>query len=592
MKLKLNIYHKITLILTVTVAVILSGVYFYLNKNLREYTYQRIKTNLSKESDLAKFHLEETFGKGLPLEGIDAIADQIGARLDLRATIISLGGRVLGDSELEGEDFRALENHLFRPEIQNALKSGLGESRRFSTTIQKDMLYTARLFANGSKQGFIRLAIPLSEIEIMSGNLRRVLLIALLFAFLLAIVIGSTAFIFVSKPIKEISSVAREIAMGNYSKRVSISTGDELSELARSINYMSEQINARIEEVISNKSRFEAVLLSMYEGTMVVDNSGAIILMNHVLKESFHVDEDPAGKKPLEIIRNIDIQETVNHVLKSRECIASQEISVLLPEEKILKVYAAPVLREGEMDGAVLVFHDITDLKRLENIRKDFVANVSHEIKTPLTSIKGYTETLMDGAIEDKDNAKDFLRIIGADSDRLVRLVDDLLDLSKIESGKLNLAFAPHSIESVIDRVVDGFKKQSGSKGIEIKKEVSGDLSKVKIDEAGIAQVLLNLIDNGIKYNKGKGSITISSQEKGPFVCVNVADTGIGIPEEDIQRIFERFYRVDKARSRQLGGTGLGLSIVKHIIQAHGGEVSVQSQLGKGSTFSFTLPKA
>ena len=592
MRLRLNIHYKITLILTATVAVILSGVYFYLNNNLREHTYRRIKANLSKQSDLAGLHIEKTFAKDPSLAGIDSITDEIGARLGLRVTVIGSDGKVLGDSELAGEALRAVENHLFRPEIQNALATGFGESRRFSTTIQKDMLYIARSFGKDFKQGFIRLAIPLSEIEIVSDNLKRFLLIALLFAFLLAIFIGSTAFIFVSKPIKEISSVAQEIAMGNYAKRVSVHTGDELSDLGRSINYMSEQISLRIEEVISNKSRFEAVLLSMYEGTMVVDNSGAIILMNHVLKESFHVDEDPAGKKPLEIIRNIDIQETVDHVLKSRECVASQEISVLLPEEKILKVYAAPVLREGEMDGAVLVFHDITDLKRLENIRKDFVANVSHEIKTPLTSIKGYAETLLDGAIEDKNNARDFLQIIGSDSNRLVRLVDDLLDLSKIESGKLNLTFAPCSIESVVDRVIAGFKKQSGSKGIEIKKEISKDLSKVKIDESGIAQVLLNLIDNGIKYNKENGSIIISSQEKGSFVCVNISDTGIGIPEEDIQRIFERFYRVDKARSRQLGGTGLGLSIVKHIVQVHGGEVSVQSQLGKGSTFSFTLPKA
>ena len=589
---KLSIHHKITLILAVTVAVILSGVYFYLNKNLKEYTYQRIKTNLSKESDFAKLHLEGAFDKDLSLKEIDSIADKIGARLDLRATVIGLDGRVLGDSELGSEDLKRVENHLFRPEVQNALKSGFGESGRFSTTVQKDMLYMARIFGSGSKQGFIRLAIPLSEIEMVSSHLKQLLLLALLLAFLMAIIIGSTAFVFISKPIKEISSVAQEIAMGNYSKRVSISTGDELSELARSINYMSEQISLRIEEVISNKSRFEAVLLSMYEGTMVVDNNGSIALMNQVLKQFFHVHEDPVGKKPLEIIRNIEIQETVSLVLKSRECVASREISILLPEEKILKVYAAPVLREGKMDGAVLVFHDITDLRRLENIRKDFVANVSHEIKTPLTSIKGYTETLLDGAIEDKDNAKDFLKIIGSDSNRLVRLVDDLLDLSRIESDKLSLELAPHSIENVVDRVIAGFNKQSGSKGIEIKKEISRDLPKVKIDEASIAQVLLNLIDNGIKYNNEKGTITVSSQEKDSFVRINITDTGIGIPEEDIDRIFERFYRVDKARSRQLGGTGLGLSIVKHIIQAHGGEVSVQSQLGKGSTFSFTLPKA
>jgi two-component system phosphate regulon sensor histidine kinase PhoR len=372
---------------------------------------------------------------------------------------------------------------------------------------------------------------------------------------------------------------------------VPITAADELGELARSINFMSEQIHHRIEEVVSNKSRFEAVLLSMCEGTMVVDKNSAIILMNEVLLRLFHVDADPTGRKPLEVIRNIEIQEIIDQVFATRLSVAYKEITVHLEGDKTMQVFAAPVLRGRELDGAVLVFHDITELRRLENVRRDFVANVSHEIRTPLTSIKGYTETLLDGALEDKSNARDFLKIIGADADRLVQLVDDLLDLAKIESGNLALKFVPVPLAGVIDRIIAGLKGQGERKSVALRRELPEDL-RVHADEASIAQVFLNLLDNGIKYNREGGTVTVSARPEGERVRVDVSDTGIGIPEEDLPRIFERFYRVDKARSRQLGGTGLGLAIVKHIIQAHGGEVSVRSELQKGSTFSFTLPKA
>ncbi len=565
--------------------------YFYLNKNLKEYTYQRIRGDLLRESALAAAHLEATFDNQLSMKEIGAIADRIGESLQLRTTIIGLDGVVLGDSDLDEQGLKVVENHLLRPEIQDALKYEFGEGHRFSTTVHKDMLYMARLFQYGSKQGFVRLAIPLSEIEIISGKLKKLLLISLLCAFFMTIIIGSTAFIFVSKPIKEISSLAQEVAMGNYTKRLSLSTKDEIGDLAKSINYMSEQIKTRIEEVVAHKSRFEAVLLSMCEGMMVVDKNGAILLMNKILSNLFHVSGDPVGRKSLEVVRSIEIQEIIDHVLQSKT-VGSREISILLPDERTLQVYVAPVLRGKDMDGAVLVFHDITELRRLENIRKDFVANASHEIRTPLTSIKGYAETLLDGAIDDKENAKDFLNIISSDANRLVQLVDDLLDLSRLESDKLNLKITKHSIEPIMGRVMMGLNKQAKKRGITLKKNAAEGLSQANIDESAIAQVFLNLVDNAIKYNKDGGSVMITAQENDHAIQVDIIDTGIGIPEDDIPRLFERFYRVDKARSRQLGGTGLGLSIVKHIIQSHDGEVSVKSILEKGSTFSFTLPKS
>jgi len=589
---RINIHYKITLIFGVIIAVILSGIYIYLNKNLQEYTYQRLKTNLLKEVSLSKSFLEQYYTKDIKSRQLDKIADEIGKDLGLRVTIIDLDGTVLGDSELDGMELKEVENHFYRPEVQQALCSGIGESRRFSTTVRKDMLYIASTLGKKEPEGIIRLSIPLSEIDLISNNLKKLLIISLLSAFILAIIASFIASVFISRPVKEMSSVAKAIAGGDFSKRVSISTKDEIGDLAKAFNYMSEQIKLRIEEVTSSKSKFEAVLLSMSEGVMVVDKEGTILLMNQTLKDLFLVKGNPVGKKPLEIVRNIEIQEIADNSLRLKRGVESRQISVFLPEERILLLHATPIIRDGQTEGAVLVFHDITELRHLEKIRQDFVANVSHELRTPVASIKGYAETLLEGALEDKENAQDFLKIIYSDSDRLARLIDDLLDLSKIESGKLKLTLKPTALEPIIKRVVSGLNKQAKDKSIKIEVNIPLDLPDVLIDEIRIAQVLLNLIDNAIKYTESKGLISISAKEKGKFVQVDVSDTGIGIPEKDLPRLFERFYRVDKARSRELGGTGLGLSIVKHIVQAHHGEVSVKSVLGEGSTFSFTIPKA
>jgi two-component system phosphate regulon sensor histidine kinase PhoR len=263
----------------------------------------------------------------------------------------------------------------------------------------------------------------------------------------------------------------------------------------------------------------------------------------------------------------------------------------MVPEEKILLVHATAVVRKKKTEGAVMVFHNITELRHLENIRRDFVANVSHELRTPLTNIKGYAETLLEGALNDKKNAKEFLEIIHTDSDRLARLVDDLLDLSRLESGQSKLDLKACSMALVAKKVISLLKKEAEDKSISISTEMVKD-EKVLADESKISQVLLNLIDNAIKYTPENGTISISAQAKAAVVEVRVSDTGIGISDKDLPRIFERFYRVDKARSRELGGTGLGLSIVKHIVQEHKGSVRVESLVGQGSTFTFTLPKA
>ncbi|MCM8786953.1 MAG: ATP-binding protein [Candidatus Omnitrophica bacterium] len=365
-----------------------------------------------------------------------------------------------------------------------------------------------------------------------------------------------------------------------------------VKNLKSSLEEKETKLKEKAETSSTGQAKLETILSSMFEGVLVINKDGEILIMNPTLQKLLLIDFPPEGKNFLEVIRNSAIQDIIDKVLKEEKNLISKEVLLYSPEEKIFKVNCAPVIKNNSVEGAILVFHDITQLRRLERIRQDFVANVSHELRTPLTSIKGYAETLLEGALFDKKNAKDFVEIIYQDASRLAKLIDDLLDLSKIESGKLEMVFLPIDILDVIEKVVKILEPQAKKKAILVTLNIPLNLPKVLADQNRISQVILNLLDNAIKYTPDKGKVTISAASKDKFIQVDISDTGIGIPEDAIPHIFERFYRVDKARSRELGGTGLGLSIVKHIILNHGGNVWVESKVSYGSTFSFTLPKA
>jgi two-component system, OmpR family, phosphate regulon sensor histidine kinase PhoR len=313
-------------------------------------------------------------------------------------------------------------------------------------------------------------------------------------------------------------------------------------------------------------------------------------LINQALRELLSIAEDPAGKSTIEIIRNADVQDIAETVLKGQPGVLSREVSIFAPVEKNFIVHATPVLRNGKHEAAVLVFHDITELRRLENIRKDFVANVSHELRTPVSNIQGYSETLLQGALDDQENAKEFVEIIHSDSQRLAALINDLLDLSQIESDKLSLDIDKNMLSEMVDSVYKKTAHKIKIKRIEFIKDITEEANIVYCGRYAIEQVLYNLIENAVKYTPEEGIIKVRAEKEDGFIRVGVSDTGIGISQEHISRIFERFYRVDKDRSREQGGTGLGLAIVKHIVQAHSGKVWVESTPSKGSTFSFTLP--
>ncbi len=366
------------------------------------------------------------------------------------------------------------------------------------------------------------------------------------------------------------------------------------SSVIRKISLDKEDLKDEL-KLENQKDRFgmaelEAILSSMLEGVLVVNKNGAIRLMNPSFKKTFFIDIPFEGKMPLEVVRNNIIQDVVDKTLKGE--IISEEISLPTFEEKTLKINSAPVQRNASVEGAVLVFHDITQIRKLEKVRQDFVANVSHELRTPVSSIHGYAETLLKSGIDDKKHNREFVSIIYKASERLCRLINDLLDLSKLESSRMKLVFQDIDISTTIKKVVSIIETQAKSKQIQLILNIPKNIPMIKADDSKLSQVFLNLLDNAIRYTPGGGNITISAFSKDGTIQIDVSDTGIGIPEKDIQRMFERFYRVDRARSIETGGTGLGLSIVKHIVQAHNGDIWVRSEMGKGSTFSFTIPVA
>ncbi|MBF0532083.1 MAG: HAMP domain-containing protein [Candidatus Omnitrophica bacterium] len=587
---KLKLHWKLTWIFcSAVIAGLLAG-YFYLTAHLKTYLEKNLSNNLKHQLLLTKSFLETNWLDKADLAEANRLAHHIGEDLGLRATIMRMDGQVIGDTDLTDAELLQLENHGSRPEVREAVQTGYGTSKRFSYTLKRYLLYVAIPFGQAQAVGILRFAIPLSEIEMLETKLRQIVIVALGLVFLLSL--GFTFLIarFVSRPLTQMIKIAQAMSLGDFSVKPSIRSDDEIGDLAKALTRMSDDIKDKITAIRQESARLDAVLSSMLEGVIVTDARYTVILMNPSIRKLFLIDGNPEARGLFEVVRDAGVQNIADRILKSREALVSAEIFIPHGEGKTLRVNAAAVLRNGVLEGAVLVFHDITELRRLEKIRQDFVANVSHELRTPISSIKGYAETLLDGAIEDKNNARDFIQIIYQDSERLARLIADLLDLSKIESGKMNMVLMPIDLKPIIQRTIGVLKKSIAQKQLAVDLNIPVDLPKVKADEGRLAQVFLNLLDNAVKFTPEGGALKISARIYEKYAQVDIADTGIGIAPEDLPRIFERFYRVDKAHSRELGGTGLGLSIVKHIILAHEGQVWVESQPGRGTIFSFTLP--
>lgn len=570
----------------------IGGVFFaYLSHTLNHHLTAEIRQNLATEARLTQMIARRDMGR--MRDDAPAVAAAISREARARVTIILASGEVVGDSDIAPDQLKGLENHLDRPEVQQALKSGSGEAIRYSATVKTPMLYVAvPLKTAGGEEGFVRLSLPLTALEQATGSIRTLLGASLAVSLLVALVLSYILSRVTSRSLRTITILAKQIGKGNFSRRIPVPTRDEVGELARVMNDMAARIEEQLERTSAERNRLDTILRGMGEGLMVSDANGLITMVNPAFLDLFSLKESVEGRHIIEIARHPALNDAFKAIVASRDE-RIEKMTLVLGEEKHVLTHWVPLVNDGELQGVVAVFHDITDLTKLENIRRDFVANVSHELRTPVTVIKGYAEALIDGTMEsDPERARKFVQIILSHSERLAALIGDLLTLSQLEAGSMNLEKTTIRPDQVAKHALELLQPKATQKGIAIDCSGMAGAPPVLADPGRLEQVMVNLLDNAIKYTPQGGSISFTVAGEERMVRIGVKDTGVGIPPKDLPRIFERFYRVDTARSRDEGGTGLGLSIVKHIVQLHGGTAGVESEPGKGSEFWFTLKKA
>lgn len=515
---------------------------------------------------------------------------ELSAACACRVTFIAPSGKVLADSEVEPASIAGLENHGNRPEVAAALASGAGESSRFSQTIGQDFLYVAAAWPPaGAPAGVIRLALPLTEVAARVSDVRRKLFALVGLVLVAALFVALLLSRAISRPAASMAAAARELAQGRFEVRVLPMGSAELADLGAALNGLADAVQRGISELSREKAHLDTILSSMVEAVATVDEQGRITGLNPAAARLFGIERKEAIGRPfVEAIRHGKLDESLREAMRT-DSIRTEEVKILLPQERVFAAQIVPIRREGEPAGALAVLHDVTRLREVEEMRRDFVANASHELRTPIAAIRGMAETLRAGAMSDRAARGEFIEAIENDAIRLGQLVDDLLDLSAIESGRrppqLSLIDVFGAAEQASRRIAALAKKAGVTISIERTR-----VPQVLADDAQLGQVFTNLLDNAVKFNKKGGRVVVRARVQDGALAVEVEDTGSGIPAADLPRIFERFYRVDKARSREVGGTGLGLSIVKHIIEAHGGAVGAESSAGRGSTFRFTLP--
>ncbi|WP_053956909.1 two-component system histidine kinase PnpS [Inediibacterium massiliense] len=556
---------------------------------------EHIENKLITNANLMNCFIEEKIENKTsnPIKFYD-FAHKYSKEINARVTFIDKNGNVIGDSQVLEKDISYMENHLSRPEVKSALKGEIGKNERRSTTTNIDYLYIAvPIIVDNEVYGVTRLAFPFIELRELNSRLLQSILIAALCGFLVTIILGYRFVNKVTKPIEEITKSAKKIANGHFHHKVYTKSNDEIGILADTFNLMARKLNHTISEIRDKNTKLQSTLESMNEGLFAIDKNYNIMLMNSIAMKLFHIeDKDVDGKHILEVIRNNKIHDILKNILDNN-WIGSKEISIDYPDTKILKIHTNFIRLDMDptrIIGVMALIQDVTDMRKLENMRSEFVANVSHELKTPLTSISGFIETLKEGAMDNEKVRNRFLDIIDIETERLKRLIDDLLTLSSIENHKIAVKKDPLCIHEVFQEIHVMMKSLADHKEIDYTTEIEVDLPRIYGDRDWFKQMILNLIENAIKYTGEKGKVKVFVYERYNNIFIMIKDTGIGIPKEHIPRLFERFYRVDKARSRKVGGTGLGLAIVKHIVLSFGGDIKVNSKVGKGSEFTVRIP--
>ncbi len=561
------------LVVSLAIAGVLSA------RSTRERVLVEIEARLRAETELAKALVRAEPSA----ERLQAALVGLKAPTEARFTVIAGDGVVLADSHAAPS---SMEDHNARPEVVAARRTGRGTEVRFSETVRYEMMYHAELVEAARADGtVVRVALPLTRVQEELGALYRGLAVVFLVVAAAGAAVTWILARWSTRPLREIRSIAEAIARGDFSRRAPLGGRDEVASVALAIDRMSEELGSRMASLRAESSKLEAILSSMREGVLAVDRDGGVLHCNAAACDLFGLASAPIGLKAWEAIRLPEVQRAVRDVLDGRAEVAMEaEVGA-----RVVSVRVTPVRDRG---GAVIVAHDATEEHRYHALRREFVANVSHELRTPLSLVLGYVETLRAGALSDPARASEFLGTIETHARRLAAIVEDLLDLSRLESGGQALKPRKVDLASLLARVGDALRPLAEKRRQALGVDCSPETRELVADPDMLERALSNLVDNAVKYTPEGGRIRLASRGHGTSVVFEVEDNGIGIPEADQSRIFERFYRVDKSRSRELGGTGLGLAIVKHVAQLHGGSVSVRSRPGEGTCFTLVVPRA
>ena len=574
----MGIFWKYFIAYSATVTVVILALAIFMSATIRGQYHEAISGDLKKYVPFAGQALKDTFGT--PGAEMDHLIKELSRQTTARITLIATDGTVLGDSE---KDPALMENHYARPEVQDALEGRIGESARHSVTLGEEMSYVAiPVIDNGEVKGIVRLSLKIQAVELLVRMITSRIVLFSMIAWGVALILTFFSSRVFSSWVKQMVDLTKQFAGGDFSNQAVVKSRDELGELAAGLNDMSQKLQSSFTRLQTQHDELDAIIDSMTAGVLVLDSRLNVRLANNSLKQMFAIKGDLQDRSYTEVIRSVAITQMVDE-LSTSDHVERRRIE---QDSRIIMGNGIALMDAEENAGSyVLVFHDITSDAQLENMKAEFAANASHELRTPLAAIKGYLETFEE---EDTETQQAFIQIIRRNVDRINNLVSDLLLLSRLESPAAVSGLEKANLLSIAEDVMKLIERLARGKNIELKVDIEPGIV-INGDPFLLEQMLLNLLDNAVKYTES-GEVILRARQVSEKIVIQVLDTGMGIPKEHMPRIFERFYRVDRARSRKLGGTGLGLSIVKHIVQLHHGEIHVESRPAGGTDFTIYIP--